>query len=229
MPFFHNRIGVNSAFLFLMARKLLIRTSNFPYHITGRSNNKEFFYLSNEMLWKIFMETMEHAQARFGCNFHAFVLMSNHYHLLVTTPKSNIDAVMQYIQRDVAKKANQNTSRINHFFGGPYKWSIVYEETYYWNALKYILRNPVRAGMCACVCEYKYSSLNTNPENFAWRMTDFFNDQSKPIILDSDWLNEPFMNELEQDIRLALRRKEFKIPINKKGYRSQLDMPLPKK
>lgn len=212
-----------------MARKLLIRTPDSPYHITGRSNNKEFFYLNCEALWDIFMEVMEQAQTQFGCHFHAFVLMSNHYHLLVSTPLSNIDSVMQHIQREVSKRSNRNTSRINHFFGGPYKWSIVYEEVYYWNALKYILRNPVRAKICTTVSEYKYSSLNTNPKKFKWSMIDFFNDKTKCINLDYDWLNEPFLSELEEDIRLALRRKEFKIPRNSEGYRSQLDMPLPKK
>lgn len=212
-----------------MARKLLIRTSESPYHITGRSNNKDFFYIDLKMLWEIFMQAMEQAETLFNCDFHAFVLMSNHYHLLVSTPDNNIDKVMEHIQREVAKQANRKSARINHFFGGPYKWSLIYEENYYWNAVKYIFRNPIRAGICTTVADYKYSSLNNSHKKIQWQMVDFFNDKTKPITLDNDWLNEPFFNEIEEAIRLALRRKEFKIPRDDTGYRATLDTPLSKK
>ena len=212
-----------------MARKLLIRTSESPYHITGRSNNKDFFYVDMETLWEIFMLAMAQAKVLFNCDFHAFVLMSNHYHLLISTPENNIDKVMEHIQREVAKKANRKATRINHFFGGPYKWSLIYEENYYWNAIKYIFRNPIRAGLGSTVADYNYSSLNRGHKEIQWKMIDFFNNKTKPIILDTDWLNEPFHNEIEESIRLALRRKEFKISRDNTGYRATLDTPLSKK
>lgn len=212
-----------------MARKLLIRTSESPYHITGRSNNKDFFYIETETLWEIFMRAMAQAETLFSCDFHAFVLMSNHYHLLISTPDNNIDKVMGHIQREVAKKANRESARINHFFGGPYKWSLIYEENYYWNAVKYIFRNPIRAGICNAVTDYNYSSLNRRSKEIQWQMVDFFNDKTKPIVLDNDWLNEPFQNEIEETIRLALRRKEFKIPRNDSGFATTIDASLRKK
>ena len=213
-----------------MARKLLIRTSESPYHITGRSNNKDFFYVELKTLWDIFMKVMNDASELFGCDFHGFVLMSNHYHLLVSTPRCNIDKVMEYIQREVAKKSNLKSSRINHFFGGPYKWSIIYEESYYWNAVKYIFRNPVRAGISTNVSIYAYSSLNTRSEKVDWKMVDFFNDRTKLVSLDLDWLNEPFMNEIEEELRLALRRKEFKIPRSSSSCKlTTYDLPRFKK
>lgn len=212
-----------------MAKKVLTRTPDFPYHITARSNNKDFFYVDLDLLWEMFMECFEQAQTLYHCELHAFVLMSNHYHLLVSTPFNNIDAIMQHVQREVARKANKKASRINHFFGGPYKWSIICDESYYWNALKYIFRNPVRAGICENVSAYRFSSLNTKAKNFQWRLTDIFMDKSKLIILDDDWLNEPYLNEIESEIRMALRRKEFKIPRNNSGHRSSLDTPHFKK
>lgn len=212
-----------------MPPKPLIRTNECPYHITARSNNKEFFYLPLDELWEIFMECMEKAQIEYGCHFHAFILMSNHYHLLISTPNSNIDKVMQHIQREIARKANKKTSRINHFFGGAYKWSLVQKENYYWNVLKYIFRNPIRAGICHSVEIYKFSSLNIKPKNFNWNVTDFFNDKNKKISLDLDWLNEPFLQEIEEGLQLALRRKEFKMPRAQNGYLPILDSPLSKK
>jgi len=212
-----------------MARKLLIRTSKAPYHITARSNNKDFFYVEIEILWQIFIEVLNQAQVLYKCEFHAFVLMTNHYHLLVSTPHDNIDKVMEHIQRDVAKKANRKSIRINHFFGGPYKWSIIFEENYYWNAVKYIFRNPIRAGISQTVSDYKFSSLNRHQNEFQWRMVDFFNDKKRLIALDEHWLNEPFLNETEGVIRLALRRKEFKISRTKDGRKPTIDAPFAKK
>lgn len=212
-----------------MPKKPLIRTADFPYHISSRSNNKEFFYVKLEDLWVIFMECLEQAQLQFNCHFHAFVLMSNHYHLLISTPLSNIDEVMHYIQREVARKANKKASRINHFFGGRYKWSVVKEEAYYWNVLKYIFRNPVKAELCTRVTDYRFSSLNFKPKKFNWLVADFFNNNGHQIKLDLDWLNEPYLKEVENDIRSALRRTEFEIPRNITGYRRILDMPHAKK
>ncbi|MES2801512.1 MAG: transposase [Bdellovibrionota bacterium] len=212
-----------------MPRKHLIRTCDFPYHVTARSNNKDFFYLHMDTLWDIFMESMTEAEKHFNCQFHAFVLMSNHYHLLVSTPNSNLDLVMNYLQREIARKANKISSRINHFFGGPYKWSLICEESYYWNALKYIFRNPIRAGLCDNVLSYQFSSLNSQPKKFNWRLTDFFNNRNTYISIDLDWLNEPFYNETENNIQAALRRREFQIPCDANGYRPTLDTPLSKK
>lgn len=202
-----------------MARKSLIKTADAPYHITGRSNNKEFFYIKLTELWQIFMECFNQAQEQYNCQFHAFVLMSNHYHLLVSTPQSNIDEVMHYIQREVARKANKQSSRINHFFGGRYKWSVVDNENYYWNVVKYIFRNPVRADLCQRVEKYKFSSLNSNAKDFNWYMTDFFHNQNTTIILDLDWLNEAYLQEAEESIKYALRRSEFALPRHKSSGR----------
>lgn len=203
-----------------MARKPLIKTADAPYHITARSNNKEFFYIELIELWQIFMECFNQAQEQYSCKFHAFVLMSNHYHLLISTPHSNVDEVMHYIQREVARRANKLSSRINHFFGGRYKWSIVDTENYYWNVVKYIFRNPVRADLCPRVENYKFSSLNSAAKDFNWHMTDFFHNQNNTIVLDLDWLNEAYLKEIEESIRFALRRSEFALPRDRSSGKS---------
>lgn len=151
--------------------------------------------------------------------------MSNHYHLLISTPDSNIGDAMKYLHREVARRANKNSKRINHFFGGRYKWSIVNSENYYWNAVKYIFRNPVRAGICNSVKDYKYSSLNSSSKEFLWKMTDYFYDQQKQIELDISWLEESYTTEVEESIRFALRRREFKLPRNKQGHENILNSP----
>lgn len=122
--------------------------------------------------------------------------MSNHYHLIISTPEANIGEAMKYLHREVARKANKSVGRINHFFGSRYKWSIIYNENYYWNVVKYIFRNPIRAGICSFVNEYQYSSLNRKTKCFSWKMVDYFYHNKNEIELDLDWLNEPYLKEI---------------------------------
>ncbi|WP_409478041.1 transposase [Pseudobdellovibrio sp. HCB154] len=212
-----------------MPRKKLIYTLEFPYHITNRSNNQEFFYIKSEDLWPIFIACLEQLKVQFQCEIHAFVLMSNHYHLLISTPNGNIGEAMKYLHREVARKANKESKRINHFFGGRYKWTVVASENYYWNAMKYIFRNPVRAGMCASVTNYKFSSLNSPIQKDFWKLTDHFNNREVPVQLDLEWLDENYEKEAEENIRLALRRREFKPPRSGSGRGNLLDVPRIKK
>ncbi len=207
-----------------MPRKPLIRTAIFPYHITNRSNNKEHFYVKPDELWSICMEALEKTTKLFKCEIHCFVLMSNHYHLIVSTPEENIGDVMRYFQREVARQANKNSSRVNHFFGGRYKWSVIGSETYFWNAVKYVFRNPVEAGLCHRVEEFKYSSLNSVPKNFNWELTDVFYDRSKKIQLDLEWLNKSFTELQKSAVSGALRRREFKVSPNPSGFLTTLDL-----
>lgn len=223
----HEKISLDSgggfAIRLLMPRKLLIKTSDFPYHVTNRSNNKEFFYLPSPQLWQICLEVLTEVEKQFGCHLHAFVLMSNHYHLLISTPHSNIGDAMKYFHREIARQANREAGRINHFFGGRYKWSVISEEDYYWNSVKYIFRNPVSANLCQRVEEYPYSSYNARVESPKWRMVDFFRDDEVLVSLDSDWLNESFSEEQAKGIARALRRREFKLSANKLGGKVRLE------
>jgi putative transposase len=205
-----------------MPRAKLILSDEFPYHVQNRSNNREFFYLPIATLWPIFLECLEGLTQMYGCRIHSFVLMSNHYHLMISTPRANLGEAMKYFHREVARKANRISGRINHFFGGRYKWSIVGTESYYWNALKYVFRNPVRAGICTEVSDYEFSSLN-RPSDFTWLLSDFFLNPSVHIEIDLDWLNEPFLSEIEEAIQKGLRRRKFSI--SKKPDGSQIHLP----
>ncbi|MBY0316731.1 MAG: transposase [Bdellovibrionales bacterium] len=168
-------------------------------------------------MWIIFVGVLFQVKRQFNCDIHSFVLMSNHYHLLISTPDLNIGEAMKYLHREVARLANKSCGRINHFFGGRYKWTVVNHEAYYWNCTKYIFRNPVRAKLCTDVQSYTYSSLNRDAEEFNWDNYDFFALKKSIIEYDLEWLNETFSNEIEEGIRKGLRRREFHIPRSERG------------
>jgi putative transposase len=143
-----------------MVRKLLHRSSYYPYHVTARSNNREWFYVPIEVAWNIFCDQLCIVSFAYGAKIHAFVLMSNHYHLLLSTPDANIDQIMNYFAREVSRAINQYSIRINHVFGGRYKACLIKNGNYYSHALRYIYRNPVRANICKRAEEYKFSTLH---------------------------------------------------------------------
>ena len=110
---------------------------------------------------------------------------------------------MRYLDREVARAANKQARRINHFFGGHYSWSLICSEKYYWNSLKYVFRNPVRAGICQAVQNYPFSSLQDD----RFDLKDLFAPDARHIELDLDWLNEPFLSEQEEAIRYGIRNE----------------------
>ena len=81
-----------------MPRKKLIRTDQFPYHVTTRTNNKNWFSLPLEETWNICLRSLHKANKLNKVNLHAFVLMKNHYHLLLETPEANLVTGMKWLQ-----------------------------------------------------------------------------------------------------------------------------------
>ena len=78
-----------------MGRRNLIRTNLFPYHIVSRVRNKDWYDLPIHRVWKIYMDSFKDSIQRHPVNILAFVLMNNHFHLLIQTPDSNINQFMQ--------------------------------------------------------------------------------------------------------------------------------------
>lgn len=192
-----------------MPRKKLIETNQFPFHITNRSNNKEFFTLPIPILWEVMMKNIESVNHNYGIKTHAFILMSNHYHWVLSTPELNLSRGMTYFHREVAKTANKLSNRINHFFGGRYKWTLIDQEEYYWTCIKYVYRNSVRANLCRRVQEYQFSTLNKYNDIKGIETVDFFNQTEKVVDLDLDWLNQPFLKEKLEEFQLSLRKRKF--------------------
>ncbi|MCI5071618.1 transposase [bacterium] len=142
-----------------MPKRPLIRTDVFPYHIYARSNNKDPFPIPLNQVWEICLKYFEKTHEQYKHKTYAFVLMPNHFHLLIKTPYANIDKIMHYWMREVSKSITYRAQRINHIFGSSYKWCIIQDSIYYSNIYRYIYRNPVKANLCPNVEMYPYSSL----------------------------------------------------------------------
>jgi putative transposase len=201
-----------------MARKPLIRTEQFPYHVVARSNNRDWFSPGLDAMWNLFSLHLRKISDAYGVEVHAFVLMSNHFHLLLTTPNKNIDQAMNYLMREMTKSGNRIAGRINHLFGGPYKWTVIHNSWQYAHTLKYLYLNPVKAGICDRVEDYKYSSLHASLPGTSYSGL-LLQQADMPVhpLLGSDisdalaWFNAGYSAEESDCLRRALRRKEFKL------------------
>ncbi len=142
-----------------MPRKNLIRTNLYYYHITTRSNHKDWFALPLEDLWEISKKSFLKAQKNNPADVSQFVLMGNHYHLLIKTPFKDIDRFMFWFNRTFSNYLREASGKENRMFGSSYKWSLVTDERYLFNVRRYIYQNPIRAGLCQKCKDYPYSTL----------------------------------------------------------------------
>ena len=95
-----------------MPRKPIERSNSNYYHITARSNNRDFWYLSTLEVWDIFCEEIIHLKRKFNLNIAAFVLMDNHFHLLVRSPEEDIYWVMYFFMKDTTLEMQSRSGRI---------------------------------------------------------------------------------------------------------------------
>ncbi len=141
-----------------MAIKYKIYQSEYPYHVYNRVNNKErLFKLKNT--FPVFIEALRESAEKYAVLPHHFVLLENHYHLMVSTPKCNLSLFMTSLNTKISKKLNKSLGRINHFFGGRYGATVIQDESYIFRLIKYIYQNPVKAGIVKTPSLYPYSSL----------------------------------------------------------------------
>ena len=200
-----------------MARKRLIYTPEYPYHIVARSNNRDWFKVELAEVWKVFIEEFIELNQCYGFTVHAFVLMSNHYHLIASCSQDyDLGYIMRILQTRTSNRLNGLSGRINHVYGGRYKGSLIGDAFYYANVLKYVFRNPVKAGLCSRVEAWPYSTVGNSltcgesgiPTScHVFEKSLFMHEQEK-----RNWLNESFRIEDDERIRKALTRTVFKLP-----------------
>lgn len=140
-----------------MARPLRIEYEGALYHITSRGNERNPIYRDEEDYGR-FLEILSELPRRYGVIIHGYVLMVNHYHLLVETPRGNITKAMHYLNTTYTGYFNKRYRRVGHLFQGRYKGFLIEKERYLLSVSRYVHLNPVRAGIIQRPEEYKWSS-----------------------------------------------------------------------
>ena len=193
-------------------------TDAHPYHVSARTPNRELFKLPMNVVSEIMQDYLYLTKKIYNIRIHAFVLMPNHFHSIITTPDLNIGPSMNYLLRESSKEQNRYSGRINQTWGGPYHKTLVNTYHYYMNVYKYIYRNPVRARLCDRVEEYPYSTLSGLCGNSKLIIPL----EEDTLLFDPEfnmrtfrWLNTPSCPKDEAEVRRALRRNVFELPLDR--------------
>jgi putative transposase len=145
-----------------MARLPRLYLPGCAQHIIQRGNNREpCFY--DEADYKAYLSFLKDAAAKYQVAIHAFVLMTNHVHLLATPANENgVSRMMQALGRKYVQYFNYTYVRTGTLWEGRYKSTLVDSENYLLTVYRYIELNPVRASMVGHASDYPWSSYHCN-------------------------------------------------------------------
>lgn len=140
-----------------MARPLRIEFPGAIYHVTSRGNCKAEIYRSDRDR-RSFLRVLSDVIDRYSWICHSYCLMENHYHLLIETPLGNLSRGMRQLNGVYTQQFNHANERVGHIFQGRYKAILIERETHLLELSRYIVLNPVRAGLAGSAEGWPWSS-----------------------------------------------------------------------
>jgi putative transposase len=140
-----------------MARQWRIEYPGALYHVSSQGNGRQDIFLSDQDR-RYFLDLLEECCARFNIEVHAYVLMGNHYHLLLKTHDANLSKAMHWFITSYTRRFNLLNKKTGHLFQGRFKSIIVENDAYLLRLSCYIHRNPLRAGIIERLADYPWSS-----------------------------------------------------------------------
>lgn len=140
-----------------MARPLRIEFPLALYHVTCRGNERRPIF-RNDRDRKTFLHLLGMAAVRVGWSVTAYVLMTNHVHLVIQTPEPNLSRGMQWLNGSYAGWFNHVHDRCGHLFQGRFHAFVIEKEAYFAEVLRYVVLNPVRAKIVERPEDYRWSS-----------------------------------------------------------------------
>jgi putative transposase len=140
-----------------MARPLRLEHAGAIWHVTARGNRKEDIFVDDRDR-RALLEHLAVTIEMYKWRVHAWVLMTNHYHLVLETPEPNLGRGMQRLNGPYAQGSNKRHGRVGHVFQGRYKAILVERESHLLELTRYVVLNPVRARMVERAEDYPWSS-----------------------------------------------------------------------
>lgn len=145
-----------------MPRKPRFYLPDVPVHAFQRGHNKEPVFFDNED-YLVYLRYLKAAADQFGCAIHAYVLMTNHVHFLLTPQAANsISLMFQGVGRHYVPYINKRYGRRGSLWEGRHKSCVIGSENYFLACMRYIENNPVRANMVEHPAQYRWSSYAAN-------------------------------------------------------------------
>ncbi len=188
------------------------------YHVTARSINKDWFSTNLEFVWTIMENELYFIKHGFGIEIYAFVLMNNHYHLIVSAPRGNLSAAMAFFQKQTSRQIVKKANRINNLWAQRFKRTKIMNNKHLLNTYKYVYQNPLRANITDRCERYKFSTLKGMlgerhlliPLSYDFIFFEIFRGECLA------WLNSPIQDEDLRSMSVALKKRNFSYPSLKK-------------
>ena len=213
-----------------MPRKPRMYMAGVPSHVIQRGNNRDAcFYGDQDYLF--YLECLQDACKRYHVAVHAYVLMTNHVHLLLTPEEpTGISCVMQSVGRRYVQYINYEYRRSGTLWEGRHKASMVEAETYLLTCMRYIELNPVRASMVNHPAEYRWSSYQTNAQGKDSKIITP-HECYLAIHPNKEALQNAyrclFENQLDNDdIHVIREASQFSMPLGSKRFNQQIEAAL---
>jgi putative transposase len=158
----HPRASENALHEVDLARMPRYAAPGMPQHVIQRGTNRSVLFVADSD-YRFFLDCLRAACEKYGCHVHAYVLMTNHVHLLITpTTALGLGHVMQSVCRRYIRRFNDLHQRTGTLCQGRYRATLVETERYLFACHRYIELNPVRAGLVADPRAYSWSSYGAN-------------------------------------------------------------------
>jgi len=150
-----------------MPRRARISLPNVPVHLIQRGNNRQPCFFADEDYCR-YLDWLGEYASKSGCRIHAYVLMTNHVHLLLTADHADAGGgLMKLLGQRYVQYVNRAYHRSGTLWEGRFRSCPVQEENYLLGCQRYIELNPVRANMVAHPAEYRWSSYGANAQGAA--------------------------------------------------------------
>ena len=209
-----------------MPRRARMYLPGYPYHIVQRGNNREACFIEPEN-YQFYLELWQAVSQRYGVAVHAYCLMTNHIHFLVTPEtETAISNTMKVVGSRYARYINYTYKRTGTLWEGRHRASLVQQNRYLLSCYRYIELNPVRANMVKRPEEYKWSSYEAN----AWGDTTWLTPHQGYLDLGQTQQSrchayrELFKVPLsEQDIHLIRKAAHYCQPVGEDYFRAQIE------
>lgn len=140
-----------------MARPLRIHYPHAVYHVTARGNERKAIVQDDEDRAR-FIQTVADMVEQYQILCHAWVLMDNHYHLLLETPHANLSRAIRHLNGVYTQSYNRRHHRVGHLFQGRFTAILIEKEAYLLELCRYVVLSPVRAGMVKHPKAWSWSS-----------------------------------------------------------------------
>lgn len=150
-----------------MPRRARVCLPHIPLHIIQRGNNRSACFFADED-YRFYLDWLGEYATKTRCRVHAYVLMTNHVHLLLTSEDiQGAGTLMKALGQRYVQYVNRSYRRSGTLWEGRFRSCLTQEESYLLTCMRYIELNPVRAGMVAHPGEYRWSSYRANAQGEA--------------------------------------------------------------